>query len=95
MNSNRGFAIHLHYLWLSSVDIAVARVRERVRKGGHNVPVVDIRRRFGRSLRHLVSDYGPLADRWAVWNNDNLPPVLLAESKTCSVADLEVIFNGQ
>jgi predicted ABC-type ATPase len=87
----RGFAIHLHYLWLSQVAIAIARVRERVRKGGHNVPVADIKRRFARSLRHLISDYAPLADRWAVWNNDNVPPLLLAESLSCTVEELEAI----
>ncbi len=91
----QGFVIHLHYLWLSSVAIAIARVRERVKKGGHNVPFADIRRRFGRSLAHLVTDYAPLADRWAVWNNNNVPPVLLAESKTCTRAGLEAILEAQ
>lgn len=89
----RGFKIHLHYLWLSSPAIAIARVRERVSKGGHNVPVADIKRRFGRSLRHLVADDAPLADRWAVWNNDNIPPVLLAESESCATADLDAIVR--
>jgi predicted ABC-type ATPase len=88
-----GFRIHLHYLWLSNVAIAIARVRERVRKGGHNVPVADIKRRFDRSLRHLVSNYAPLADRWAVWNNDNIPPVLMADSETCAVTELDAMLE--
>lgn len=46
----RGFRLHLHYLWLPTPALAIARVRERVKKGGHNVPSVDIRRRFARSL---------------------------------------------
>jgi predicted ABC-type ATPase len=33
-----GFQIYLHYLWLPSLSIALARVRERVKKGGHNYP---------------------------------------------------------
>src|SRR5262245_246560 len=37
----RGFRIYLHFLWLPTPEIAIARVRERVRKGGHNVPVAD------------------------------------------------------
>jgi predicted ABC-type ATPase len=45
-----GFRLYLHYLWLSAPAIAIARVRERVRKGGHDVPVSDIKRRFTRSL---------------------------------------------
>jgi predicted ABC-type ATPase len=34
-----GYAVHLVYLWLPSADFAVERVAERVRAGGHNVPV--------------------------------------------------------
>ena len=49
-----GFELELHYLWLSQVEQAIARVRRRVRMGGHDVPVADIRRRFKRSLNHLV-----------------------------------------
>ena len=52
-----GFRIHLHYLWLPNPRMAVARVRQRVKKGGHDVPVADIRRRFARSLVHLAADY--------------------------------------
>ena len=54
-----GFQIHLHYLWLSTPAIAIARVRERVKKGGHDIPVVDIKRRFVRSLHQFVLAYAP------------------------------------
>ena len=87
-----GFRIFLHYLWLPTPSIAIARVRERVKKGGHNVPVVDIRRRYVRGLRHFVQHYAPLADRWAVWNNQINPPDLLADSETCAAPDLQRIL---
>src|SRR5438105_12388615 len=48
------YEIELHYLWLSDVEQAIARVRRRVRMGGHNVPVTDIRRRFKRGRIHLI-----------------------------------------
>ena len=51
-----GHQLELHYLWLSNVEQAIARVRRRVTMGGHNVPAVDIRRRFKRSLSHLLDD---------------------------------------
>jgi predicted ABC-type ATPase len=89
----RGFRIYLHYLWLSSPAIAIARVRERVKKGGHDVPVSDIKRRFARSLHQLVAAYAPLSDRWAVWNNEGSPPLLLAESRSCTVSDLKSILE--
>jgi predicted ABC-type ATPase len=68
-----GYAIELHYLWLSSPSQAIARVRQRVQLGGHHVPTSDIRRRFKRSLAHLVEDYLPLAARWAVWDSRSMP----------------------
>lgn len=75
-----GYEIELHYLWLSSPMQAIARVRQRVRLGGHNVPPADIRRRFKRSLVHLVNDYLPLAARWMVWDSRGLPAKRLAIS---------------
>lgn len=86
----RGFQIYLHYLWLPTPAIAIARVRERVKKGGHDVPEADVRRRFNRSLHHFIHDYILLADRWAVWNNQTSPPRLIAESGTCATDELEV-----
>jgi len=88
-----GFRIYIHCLWLSSPAIAIARVRERVKKGGHNVPVTDIRRRFGRGQQHFVYDYAPLADRWALWDNETSPPRLVAESGTCPIGQLNAIFQ--
>lgn len=84
-----GFRIYLHYLWLPTPAIAIARVRERVKKGGHHVPVADIRRRFTRGRQHFVRDYAPLADRWAVWDNLVHPPELRFDSSTCTIAELE------
>ena len=80
-----GYDLELHYLWLSNVEQAIARVRRRVRMGGHNVPVADIRRRFKRSLNHLLDHYLPLATRWAIWDNRGLPAKRLETSATDDV----------
>ena len=80
-----GYELELHYLWLSNVEQAIARVLRRVRMGGHNVPVPDIRRRFKRSLIHLIDDYLPLATRWAIWDNRGLPAKRMATSATDDV----------
>jgi len=34
----QGYEIHFFFLWLKSVDLALSRVRERVSRGGHDVP---------------------------------------------------------
>lgn len=33
-----GYAVHLFYLWIPDAALAVARVRDRVDSGGHDVP---------------------------------------------------------
>lgn len=53
-------------------------MRQRVRKGGHNVPVADLRRRFLPSLRNFFSLYLPLADEALLFNAAGNPPKLIA-----------------
>jgi predicted ABC-type ATPase len=65
----RGYRFQLMFLWLRSSDLAVQRVRERVRSGGHDVPENVIRRRYKASLKNFWSLYQPLADAWSVYDN--------------------------
>lgn len=50
----RGFEIRLVYVILKSPDLNVERVRLRVKKGGHSVPIDKIKERWHRSLRQLT-----------------------------------------
>src|ERR1051325_1541106 len=88
-----GYEIELHYLWLSTPAQAIARVRHRVRMGGHHVPTADIRRRFKRSLIHLLDDYLPLATRWAIWDNRGLPGKRLASSATHDIVSVRNLIG--
>jgi len=76
----RAYAVKLFYLWLPSAAVAIRRVRERVRKGGHSVPAADIRRRYTRSLRNLVRHYLPRADEWTIFDNSGREPRLVADA---------------
>jgi predicted ABC-type ATPase len=58
----QGYAVHFFFLWLSSVDLALSRIRGRVSEGGHDVPEVDVRRRFDRSIKNFLVLYRALAD---------------------------------
>src|ERR1700745_3243646 len=49
-----GYDIHFFFLWLKSVDLALSRVKERVSRGGHDVPEPVIRRRFDRSMENFL-----------------------------------------
>lgn len=65
----RGYGFHLVYLWLRTPDMAVERVKERVRRGGHDVPEETIRRRYRRGLRNFFELFMPLADTWSFYDN--------------------------
>ena len=48
-----GYRIAMHYVSVESPDLALHRIRNRVAFGGHDVPELDVRRRFVRSLANL------------------------------------------
>lgn len=48
-----GFEIVLVYIGTENVEINLARIRNRVLAGGHDVPEDDVRRRYKRSLANL------------------------------------------
>jgi predicted ABC-type ATPase len=68
--TQRGFTVTIVYLFMKSADTCVARVAERVRKGGHDVPEIDVRRRFVRSLANFWTIYREMADKWVVVYNE-------------------------
>jgi len=50
----RGIEIFVWYVGLSSAELHVERVRARVRRGGHDIPVEDIYRRYEHSRLNLI-----------------------------------------
>jgi predicted ABC-type ATPase len=73
-----GYRIHVFFLWLPSVEMALARVRARVLAGGHSVPEEVVRRRFSRGLTNLFKLYAPLLDTWLVFENAEELPNLVS-----------------
>jgi len=64
-----GYAVHLFYYWLRSPDMAIRRVAERVRAGGHHVPDDTVRRRYTRSVRNFLELFRPVVTTWQVYDN--------------------------
>ena len=61
--ADSGAEVRIWYAGLDTVERHIARVRARVRKGGHDIPEADIRRRFDNSrlnLIHLMPKLGAL-----------------------------------
>ena len=73
-----GYAVALHFLALPDADMAVARVAQRVKQGGHNIPEAVIRRRFAVGLANLPR-YCELVDDWDVYDNSGPKPILINE----------------
>lgn len=78
---DRGYTVELYYLRLDNEDLAVERVRQRVREGGHRVQEDVIRRRFHRSLALLESKYKAIVDLWMVYDNSGTTPTLLSDGE--------------
>jgi hypothetical protein len=74
-----GYVVHIVYLWLSTAEMAVARVHKRVLQGGHSVPDDVVRRRYERGISNFATRYRKAADRWQLYDNANpLDPRMVA-----------------
>jgi predicted ABC-type ATPase len=73
-----GYGVHIFYLWVPSVELALLRIHERVSLGGHDVPEAVVRRRFVRSLRNFFMHYRSLTDSWVLYDNTEAIPQIIA-----------------
>ena len=72
-----GYRVKLIFLQLDSAEEAIARVAQRVRQGGHDIPQAVIRRRFVAGRANFERLYAPRVDAWALYDNAGTEPVLL------------------
>ena len=83
-----GYKFHVLYLWLRTPELAVQRVEERVRAGGHGVDAKVVERRYKRGIVNFFSLYRSIASTWAVYDNsDSGEPILIAERSGKNGAD--------
>lgn len=73
-----GYFVALYFLSLPNAELAIARVAERVRQGGHHVPEAVIRRRFQAGRHNFEQHYRAAVDAWALYNNAQHEPLLQA-----------------
>jgi predicted ABC-type ATPase len=85
----KGYKIHLFFLWIPDAGLAVSRIKSRVAQGGHDVPVQDVLRRFNRSICNFFKVYQSLADSWMLFDNAGAIPVLIAEKKHAKMTVIE------
>jgi len=74
-----GYRIRLEFLWVADLAVSRERVRQRVTKGGHDIPGSVQERRFHAGIRNLAIDYRRFCDHWRLFDNTDELPVLVAE----------------
>jgi predicted ABC-type ATPase len=75
-----GYRTYLYYIATEDVEINLARVRSRVRDGGHDVPAAKIEERYRRSLK-LLTPAIRATNRAYIFDNskDGTDSILIAE----------------
>jgi predicted ABC-type ATPase len=75
---NLGYHVSLFFLALPNVETAIARVRERVKQGGHDVPEPVIRRRFAAGLHNFDEIYKNEVHAWVKFDNSGPEPAVIS-----------------
>ncbi|WP_238446904.1 zeta toxin family protein [Azohydromonas australica] len=75
----QGFRTYLYFVATADPEINVARVRQRVAEGGHDVPSDKIVQRYGRSIG-LLGQACDAANRAYIFDNSGDQHVLIAET---------------
>lgn len=52
---DKGYYIRLYYVGLNTVEESLTRIENRVKKGGHNIPDSDVKRRFSKRFEDLAA----------------------------------------
>ena len=65
-----GYRIRLYYVGLNSTAESLARIRNRVAKGGHDIPEEDVLRRYAHRFRDLARIL-PYCDEAVFYDNEN------------------------
>ncbi|MBB4236950.1 zeta toxin family protein [Rhizobium esperanzae] len=84
-----GFTVGLYYTALDSVETNIERVRQRVLKGGHDIPEDVIRRRHRGSFVKL-SEALKIADEVLLVDNSDLEPHVVFEITSGEVQSFDI-----
>lgn len=90
----KNYTVTVLYFWLNSPEMAIQRVRDRVAKGGHNIPEETIRRRYVMGLKYLFETYIPICDSWFLCDNSTQPFIRIASGdKNSTTIEDESRYN--
>lgn len=90
----QNYKIILVYSFLQNCIDCIERVKFRVQNGGHNVPEVDIIRRYYKSITNFWDEYRFVVDEWSIfYNGYNYAPAIV--SLSCGEPAKYVIINKE
>ena len=75
----KGYYVTLLFFWLNTPDLAVERVKNRVKEGGHHVNELTVRRRYRTGIKNLFDLYMPICDYWMIADNSLSPMEVIAK----------------
>ena len=64
------YYIRLYYVGVSSSDESIKRIKNRVEKGGHNIPTEDVERRYNKRFEDLAKVL-PYCNEVRFFDNEN------------------------
>lgn len=74
----KGYIVTLIFFWLRTPELALQRVAERVRNGGHDIPAPTTRRRYVAGITNFFELYADAVDCWVVYDNSISPRTIVA-----------------
>ena len=75
----QGYQVTLLFFWLNSPDLAVQRVKNRVREGGHAIPEDVVRRRYEGGPQNFFKLYRSAVNSWIFLDNSGQSYQVIAE----------------
>jgi predicted ABC-type ATPase len=84
----QGYVVTLIFFYLNGWELARQRVEQRVSKGGHDIPEIDIERRYYRGIKNLP-EYMSVVDDWSLYDNSGGDYLPIARS----VKKVEKVIN--
>ena len=76
-----GYQVSLLFLQLNKVELAIDRVTERVKQGGHYIADDVITRRYYSGWNNFQNIYSSLVNNWIIYDNSDVQPKLIDTSE--------------
>lgn len=65
----KGYFVTLVFFWLNSPELAIERVKTRVKAGGHDIQKDVVLRRYNAGISNLSNLYLPICNYWFIFDN--------------------------